>query len=140
MRLIGIALSVAIMVSSCSNTEKVNSGDETSLSRFSLFSDPVKYSETVRLADNGDERSLILLISYFSYPKNPDMRNLLYWSDRQYIKIGPVAYTNAILALSESDCQESWKLLESKFKKLGEFDFYSKKNEKEYINMKCERG
>lgn len=117
---------------------KVASAD-TSMTRFSVFSDPVKYAELVHQAESGDKESLGLLISYFSYPRYPDLRNLLYWSDKQFSYLGPEAYTNYILALSENSCDQAWRILEEKYQNIKDFDFYYRLPEGESIDGKCLR-
>jgi hypothetical protein len=127
---------------SCSGHETDDSGKvgaDTTLVRYNLFSDPPKYADLVRRAEEGDQGSLALLISYYSYPENPDMRNLLYWSDKQSSKIGPTAYTNYILALSEQDCDEAWHFLEAKYPNIRDFAFHRRLPNEESIDGKCLR-
>lgn len=110
--------------------------------QFEEFSLPEEYGRLVSMAENGDSRSIGKLISYYSFSNKTDLRNLKYWSEKQYLlNKNPSAFTNYVLRLSDNElCSEAWDIIDNKFTNRKEFSFYEADNKGyEYIEKKCKR-
>ncbi|MBO9696708.1 MAG: hypothetical protein J7499_10970 [Sphingopyxis sp.] len=137
------SLSIFIMglgLIGCSDFNGAKKQPETSMSRFEKFSNPIEYAKLVEMGNKGDKKSIGLLVSYYSHPKKPDLRNLLYWSDRQFEFLGPEAYTNYILAMADVDCDGAWRVLEEKYRDIRSFSFLYSSEGRVSIDGKCARA